>query len=145
MNRVEDRLAFVKNFVLEYTDVDCSGYLSQVLSLDMLSLNTDRHFHNLGIITNRETGYSKPAPVFDNADALLCNYTKFEPGADIEELLTQVYAQPFSASHEIQAKAAGITLRIDMPKLETRLKKEPESRALTVLRCQLDRYRDVLG
>ena len=144
MKRVEDRIDFVKTFVLDYTDVDCSEYLSRILTLDMLSLNTDRHFHNLGIITNRKNSRSRPAPVFDNADVLLCNYTKFEPDEEIGELLNRVYAQPFSSSHEIQAKAAGLLLRLDYPKLEALLDKEPDSRALRVLRYQLERYREVL-
>ena len=143
MKRVVDRIDFVKNFVLEYTGVDCTEYLSQVLSLDMLSLNTDRHFHNLGIITNRSSGQSRTAPLFDNADALLCNYSKFEPDVEMEELLTRVYAQPFSSNHEIQAKAAGLSLHIRYAELEMLLNREPDSRALNVLRYQLQRYRDV--
>ena len=144
MNRVEDRIGFVLSFIAEYAQADCASYLSDILSLDMLTLNTDRHFHNLGIITDAESGKSRPAPVFDNADALLASYAKFDPEEPFEKLIEEVYAQPFSANHEIQAQAAGITLRIDYDRLNSLFEQEPDSRALQVLRCQLARYHDCL-
>ena len=145
MNSVDDRIRFVQEFIRDAAGVDVAAYLSAILSLDMLSLNTDRHFHNLGLILNRETNAARTAPIFDNADALLSNYNKFNPDLSMEELLSHVYAQPFSSNHELQAQTAGITLRIDYLKLLPALSAEPDSRALRVLKKQLDRYQPVLA
>ena len=145
INRVEDRISFVKQFVADRTGIDCTAYLSALLSLDMLSLNTDRHFHNLGIIANRLTGAFQTAPVFDNADALLSNYDRFPPDEDLSSLIASAYAQPFSSGHEIQAKAAGLTLHIEYDKLNKLLDAEPPSRAVTVLRHQLEKYKSVFS
>ena len=57
-----ERLDFVKSFVLDYSGVDCAEYLSKTLGLDCLILNTDRHFNNLGIIADRESGCAALPP-----------------------------------------------------------------------------------
>lgn len=139
----QERLDFVKSFVLDYSGVDCAEYLSKTLGLDCLILNTDRHFNNLGIIADRESGLCRPAPVFDNGDSLLSNYGKFSPEDTLEENMDKAYGQPFSSSLELQAKTAGLTLRIDYSSLETLLCAEPASRALAVLRKQLEKYESV--
>lgn len=144
MHAVKDRIDFVSDFMKEYAGVDCTPYLSAVLSLDMLTLNTDRHFHNLGIILNPEKNTARPAPIFDNADALMSNYDRFPPDEEIGELLKNVYAQPFSSSHEVQAQAAGISLKIEYDRLYGLLDKEPITRAREVLKYQLERYRKLL-
>lgn len=141
MNSVQERIQFVKDFILSCSGVDCGRYLSDTLSLDMLTLNTDRHFHNLGIIIDRETGKGRPAPIFDNGDALLSNFGKFPPALSLEENIDSAYAQPFSADFYAQAAVAGITLKIDCKKLLSFLQGEPESRAKKVLQLQLERYR----
>ena len=143
MNGVPDRLRFVVSFIMDSTGIDCTRYLSEVLSLDCLTLNTDRHFNNLGIILNRNNGEGRCAPIFDNGDALLSNYGKYPPDVPLEENMEKTYSQPFSANFEIQAQAAGITLAIDYDKAARLLSEEPETRAKTVLQKQLLRYEKV--
>ena len=145
MTSVEERIRFTKNFVLEYTGFDCSEYLSKILTFDMLILNTDRHFNNLGIIVNSRTDQCSEAPIFDNGAALMSNYDRFPLENSIEENLEKVYGQPFSSSLEIQAKAMGIGIKIDYSKLGALLEKEPNSRALEVLKYQLERYKKILS
>ena len=140
MGSAAERIRFVREFILEYTGIDCASYLSGTLSLDCLTLNTDRHFNNLGIILDHKTGEGRCAPVFDNGDALLSNYGKFPPDLSPEENIAAAFSQPFSADFEIQAEAAGITLKIDYDKLHALLSEEPETRAKQVLRMQLERY-----
>ena len=143
MDSVTERIRFVTGFILEYTGVDCTDYLSGILSLDCLTINTDRHFNNLGIILNQKDGKGRCAPVFDNGDALLSNYNKFPPDLSIEENIEKTYSQPFSADFEMQAEAAGITLTIDYGKLCGLLSEEPETRAVRVLRMQAERYKRI--
>lgn len=72
---VEDRIRFVIDFLKEYAQMDCTRYLRNILSFDMLVLNVDRHFHNLALIRT-ESGY-RECPIFDNGAAFLSNYGMF--------------------------------------------------------------------
>ena len=145
MDRIEERISFVKEFILDYTGFDCSAYLSKILSLDMLLLNIDRHFNNLGIIINSETDECREAPIFDNGASLFSNYSRFPMENSLEENLDLAYALPFSSNFEMQANAAGIALKLDYDKLIPLLEKEPASRALDILNFQLEKYRKLLA
>jgi len=145
MDNPQDRIQFVKDFIKDYTGFDCSGYLSKILAFDMLILNTDRHFNNLGIIVNTETEECFNAPVFDNGAGLFSDCTRFPMDNSIDENLELLYGQPFSSSLELQAHYAGTTLKIDYNKLEQFLEAEPKSRALTVLKYQLDKYKGLFN
>ena len=57
LNDIEDRIQYVKDFILSNTGLDVSSYLSNIFSLDALTLNYDRHFNNLGIIYDSEREY----------------------------------------------------------------------------------------
>ena len=144
LSTVNERIEFVRNFIIDYTGFDCLEYLKIILSLDMLSLNTDRHFNNLGIIANEDTDSFYAAPIFDNGDSLLSNYNKFSVDMSLEDSIESAYCQPFSSNHEVQAQSAGIGLKIDYDRLNSLLDKEPPSRALSVLRYQLDKYDKLL-
>ena len=111
-------------------------YLSQILALDMLTLNTDRHFNNLGLIVDASTGVYKAAPIFDNGNSLLSDWDRFDEET-VEENLEKVYGQPFSVSLEMQAREAGIGLMVDYEKLQTVLEKEPVSRGVKVLKYHI--------
>ncbi len=137
------RIDFVKGFVENCTGFDCSTYLSQILTLDALTLNTDRHFNNLGIIVNSQTGEYRNAPVFDNGNALLSDWEKFSEET-IEENLDRVYGQPFSSSLGMQAKTAGFGLALDYDALYKELETEPDSRGLQVLKYQLEHMRNII-
>lgn len=143
ISEVADRIDFVREFVLENTGWDCSTYLSQILTLDMLTLNTDRHFNNLGLIVDSSKGEYKSAPIFDNGNSLLSDWDRFDEKT-MEENLEKVYGQPFSASLEMQANKAGIGLMINYQKLHLILEKEPDSRGVEVLKYQLKRYRNII-
>ena len=140
---VNDRISFTVDFVKEVTGVDCRNYLSQILSLDMLLLNTDRHFHNLGLIANRKEQSYRPAPIFDNGNSLLSDFERFDRES-LEENIDQAIGQPFSANLEMQAAAAGIGLKLDYKKLQKILNDEPDKRAICVLKYQLNRYINVI-
>lgn len=111
------------DFIFDHTGLDCSEYLSQILTLDMLILNTGRHFNNLGILVDAETEICSTAPIFDNGDSFLSDWERFHKDT-LEENLELVYGQPFSSSLEAQAEYAGIGLAIDYKRLEMEL---PES------------------
>ena len=138
-----ERIRYVVDFVFDRTDLDCSEYLSQILTLDMLILNTDRHFNNLGIIVNAETGICSTAPIFDNGNSLLSDWERFHKDT-LEENIELVYGQPFASNLEAQAMCADIGLAIDHDGLERDLENENASRGLQVLRYQLARYKEII-
>lgn len=140
---VEDRIEFVKDFVKDHTGFDCSQYLSEILTLDMLTLNTDRHFNNLGLIVNADTGVYSAAPIFDNGNSLLSDWERFSE-EELEENIELAHSQPFSSNFGLQAKSADIGLAIDYDGLFAELETIPDSRALEALKYQLDRYRNII-
>lgn len=141
----QEKIDFVKTIFYEITDVDITEYLSQTLSLDMLLLNTDRHFNNLGMIYSYDTKKYRTAPVFDNGAGLLSDILSFPLGEDIMSNIEKVYGKPFSANLELQAYYAGFSLKIDMNEIIKILLGEPNSRAKEVLLMQLEKYKKILG
>ena len=132
------------DFIKDKTGLDCTEYLSQVLSLDALIANTDRHFNNLGIIANADTNTFKPVPIFDNGCAFLSNTGEFPFYENIESNLEMVTGRPFSANLYEQARLIGFSLALDYKGLEEELKNEPHSRATDVLHKQLVLYKKLI-
>lgn len=81
---------------------------------------------------------------YDNGASLCSNFNIFEPDCTMDEMLERAVALPFSSNFELQCKECGIGLAIDYDKLEKLLVSEPDSRALSVLRYQVDRYRQII-
>jgi hypothetical protein len=45
--------------------------MDKMLAFDLLTANTERHWHNFGIVRNADTGeWVKPIPLFDNGSSL---------------------------------------------------------------------------
>lgn len=137
---VKERIQFVTDFVKEYAGVDCTEYLRDILSFDMLVLNTDRHFHNLALIRN-DAGY-RECPIFDNGASLLSNYGIFSPGDELECQISRAAAKPFSGSFEQQAVVLGTGISLDYDAIYEELEKVKHVRLRTVLEYQLKRYRN---
>lgn len=144
LNTIEERIDFVKSYVKEVTGLEIENYLGKILSFDMLILNPDRHFNNIGIIADAQKGNYRNAPIFDNGNALLSNFGEFPLDEPMENHIEKVTGQPFAANLERQAWALGYGLKINYMKLQSLLSREPDSRALAVLKFQLGRYEGIL-
>lgn len=144
INTVPERINFVLEFVNDTVGIDIRESLGKILTFDMLVLNTDRHFNNLGVIINSKENKCYNAPVFDNGSSLFSSFSQFPVEKSIIQNLDRVIGQPFSANLERQAMEMGFGLKVNYEKLFIMLKKEPESRALDVLMFQLDRYKTLL-
>ncbi len=143
MKQYEDAAAKINytiDFIRDYSGLDCTDYLKTVLSLDMLVLNIDRNFHNLGLIKNGR--HFRFAPIFDHGAALLSILQLFPTDLTLEENLKLAIAGPFSEDFEEQAKVLGTNLSIDYSGLSAYLESLPASRARDVLQAQIDRYHD---
>ncbi len=144
IDSVKDRICFVVDFVFDITGLNIKDYLSEIATFDMLILNTDRHFNNLGIVADMSKNLFKCAPVFDNGSSLLSNLQEFPFDEDIETNINQVIGQPFSARLERQAMELGFGLKVDYTKLHEVLQGEQDSRALETLWIQLEKYESVI-
>lgn len=136
---VKERIQFAIDFVKEYAEIDCTEYLRKILSFDMLTLNIDRHFHNMALIRTRE-GY-RECPIFDNGAAFLSNYGIFPPGEELEELISHAAAKPFSGSFEQQAIVLGCGIHLDYDGIFEEIEKMKHVRIQKALEYQLKRYR----
>lgn len=140
---VADRIEYTLDFLYSVTELDLRGYLQESLTLDMVTLNIDRHFHNLGVLKTA-TGYRK-APIFDNGAALFSNYSIFPMLDTLEENMERVIAKPFSGSFEQQAVEIGLNLSLDYEKIYEGLEEHfTESRAKKVLKYQMQKYESVI-
>lgn len=137
---VEKRIEYTICFFKDYLDVDCRDYIAFNLALDMLVLNNDRHFNNLGFVHDSIRDVYYPAPIFDNGASLLSNYVLFPVYEDIEELIDRVSGKPFSGSLERQFLAVENKLKINYSALLDELEDFKECRAKSVLLYQLKRY-----
>lgn len=146
---VEERLRFLLDFVRDVTGVDCTEYLYQILTLDMLIRNPDRHFKNLGLILGVDNKY-RVSPIFDNGQGLMQNYTITPPYLDIEEKEQRISAATISGSFELQYNAIknvykGERIVVDYGKLYPLLEEKypKDSVAKAYLLYTLNRYKEM--
>lgn len=144
LDSIGDRIQFVVDFVYGTIGLHIKEYLGKIATFDMLILNTDRHFNNLGIVADLSKGQYRAAPAFDHGNALLSNLSEFPLEEPIETNINRVVGQPFSASLERQAKELGFGLKVDYDAIDALLQKEADSRALKTLRIQLEKYRAII-
>lgn len=140
---IEERFQFVIDFIRKTTEYDCRNYLKKVFTLDMITLNTDRHFNNLGFIYNSRTGY-RDAPLFDNGLALLNGNVSVNRNFPIEDNVKRVVARPFSGSHEKMFNYIGKGFSLDIEEACHWLKLQSDSYYKDVLLYQLKRYSDIM-
>jgi len=101
-----DRIRYVAETVQRITGIgDFGRYLRNVLTVDAIFLNEDRHFHNLAVIRKKDGTY-RSCPVFDNGAALFSD-TKGEYPLSMtaEECLKKVRSKPFSLDFDEQLDA----------------------------------------
>lgn len=135
----EGRFAFLTEFIKKETGLDCTRYLQNIFALDMLILNPDRHFNNLAIILKAD-GTFREAPIFDNGQGLLQNFSITPPLSTEEEIERNLVAGTISGSFEKQVQVSGSYLQIDYEKVMEKLSHYPKSIAKECLLKQLAKY-----
>ena len=106
--KIEDRIKFVVNKVIEATRLDNFGeYLTLLLEMDALFLNEDRHFNNIAVLQNKETGLFEYCPIFDNGASLLSDTSLDYPiEKSLNECFEEIESKPFAYRFEEQIDAA---------------------------------------
>ena len=138
METMEERIEYVVRFVWQSCGVDIREYLKKIFTLDMITLNEDRHLNNLAVLS--QGNQFVPAPIFDNGVSLLTANQSVNLHFTMEENVRRVVARPFCGSHERMFKYFGVGFHLDFPAVMRWLKKEDESREKDVLIYQLQRY-----
>lgn len=141
---VKERAGYTLEFIEKSTGLNLSEYLGNILLVDALTLNPDRHTNNIGVIANIETGKFREAPIFDNGDSLMSNFSLFPMDADYETNVEKFISCPFSVNPLEQVRCFSPTLCLDYEKLDDILKKEPDCRAVEVLNRQIEKYRTII-
>lgn len=133
---VKSRVDYVIDFFFHTFQMDITEYLRNILWLDYITLNDDRHFGNLGMIFNMESGSVRVAPIFDNGGGLLSNYSNYDLFDTIEENIEKVVGAPFSGSLRAQAMLFENPYQFDCSFLEH----IEECRGKQVLEYQLKQF-----
>jgi len=89
-----DKFNYLRDKVYTYLDLDLKEYLLNMMILDLLMLNEDRHLNNLGVIV--KNGVYKEAPLFDFGLGLF-EWSKKYAGKTLEQALMYTDARPFDA------------------------------------------------
>ena len=135
-NGISGSVSYVIEFCKQEVGLDLTDYFRKIFTLDYITLNEDRHFHNLGIIMNEDGSYI-PAPVFDNGKSLLNCNPSINRDLPIEENVKRVVARPFSGSHKATFEYFGKGFDVNVPKSLQWLKTEPDSFYKKVLEYRL--------
>lgn len=101
-----DQMKYVNDVVQSATGLTNFGcYLREVITLDALFLNEDRHFHNLAVIRKKDGSYRK-CPIFDNGAALLSDVIGDYPySLPLEQCIEKICAKPFVQDFDEQLDA----------------------------------------
>lgn len=133
---MEKRIDYVLDFVNKVVGLDLYNYFKNVFTLDYITLNEDRHFHNLGIIMDGNQLY-RAAPIFDNGKSLLNDNTSRNLNLPISENVTRVVARPFSGLHEAMYRYFGKGFNVDIQSALLWLKDEENNLYKRVLDYRL--------
>lgn len=125
------------DFFRDVIDLDLSGYFSRAFTADYITLNEDRHFHNLGVIMSKDGAY-RPAPIFDNGKSLLNANPSINYKLSIAENVHRVTVRPFSGSHKRMLDYFGQGFKLDKDSATEWLKTENDSFYKDVLLYQLE-------
>lgn len=106
ITNLEERIRFLVNQTIRLTGLEEFGnYLSQLLAIDALFLNEDRHMHNIAVVLHADGKYSY-CPIFDNGAALLSDITMDYPmGVDTEQMIAKVQSKTFDKNFDEQLDA----------------------------------------
>ena len=131
-----ERVRYVTDFVKESSGLDCTKYLKHTMEIDMLTLNVDRHFGNLAIITT-DSGY-REAPMFDFGASFFSLQHVFKPEMTLKEKLDIMTPQPFADNFKDQMLFFGEPeLKLDYENILKELNREPDE-VFDIVKYQLE-------
>lgn len=134
---MESYIEYTIDFFRRYIDLDIKKYLRNIFTLDFITLNEDRHFNNLTVISDTNNNKYLTAPIFDNGKSLLNANRSYRPAFTIQENVKKVIALPFSGNHKKMFDYFGKGFSINIESALNWLNTEPQSLYRDVLIYQL--------
>lgn len=123
----------VRDIILDETGLDVKGYMDQILCLDAITMNDDRHFNNFALLYD-SGGIYETAPIFDNGSSLLSDIITYPMTAPLLENMKRVQAKPFSTDFLRQLQfVTPLTLDIEKFFKSVSAKSDEEKRSLAVI------------
>lgn len=103
-NSTSDKILKLIEFIENHTKLHSfKQHLSNIIYLDSVIYNYDRHLNNLAVIYNTTDKAFRNAPIFDNGSALLSNEIDFPYNFKSErKYISELTAKPFDKSFEKQ-------------------------------------------
>lgn len=105
---VEEKIKYFVDTVVSLTGYDKFGeYLTNLLQLDAVTKNDDRHFNNISFIQDQNGNY-RPAPIYDNGSAFLSDKYTYGENLSYDQTIKEmdnVLAKPFSMDFDEQLDA----------------------------------------
>ena len=137
---MDDAIEYTLSFIKEQTALDLREYLANILALDRLTLNHDRHMNNISVIYDSKTGCFRECPVFDNGRTFFCGVKSYDPEKSVKENIKRIHFRPFSASAVLMTGylKGSRTLIFDRTKLCSLVDGLEECTAKSVLKYQLN-------
>ena len=120
MMSVDERVEYVVSYFKEKINLDLTEYFRKTFTLDLITLNEDRHYNNLGVIRT-EDGTYKEAPIFDNGKTFFIGNYSINRYLSFEENRERIIAKPFSNNPDKQAALFGLGFQINFEELARRM------------------------
>lgn len=95
----DDAIRYIIDFVKKHAGINITEYLANTFVIDALILNDDRHFNNLGIISNGSD--YRIAPIFDNGKSLFIGNERYRASNPMKDNKKIAFAKAFSGSFEL--------------------------------------------
>lgn len=137
---VGDRFHLIMDKVHQFTGLDVSQQIAQMLAFDAFILNEDRHTNNILFLFDPKTEAWQLAPIFDHGLSLLSDVKDYPLGVDLQILKRKVKAKPFNNSFKKQLSLYDGPPFINVATLEQGLASSPYplGRVLDVIKAQLN-------
>jgi hypothetical protein len=138
---VDYKVVTVLSVVLRATGLNMTDYFRTLFTLDAFILNEDRHFNNIAVVYNPQTGY-RLCPIFDNGLSLLSDIKDYDYYYSLAMNISSVHAKPFSKNFDKQFSYFGVGLQLNKGVLSSFISsnKEVLGRVTDVLKYQMNRY-----
>lgn len=100
----EDRISQALDVYSKVTNLDASQYISDMIRIDYIIGNEDRHMNNFGAIRNAITGGYRVAPLFDFGLSMF-EHDEVYLGLNLNKAIYKIRCKPFTTSPDKQLAA----------------------------------------
>ena len=139
MPTMDERIEHTIQFIKDLAGIDITDYLRKTFTLDMITLNEDRHFNNLGLL--EKDSHFRQVPIFDNGNSLLTTNVSVNWHFPVEDNVKRVIARPFSGSHEKMFTYFGKGFDVDWDNFISWLHTQEDSKEKEVFLYQANFYK----